>query len=373
MKARAGLLGLALTLCALHVGKAQDPKPEDVLKRVAAVYREANAYQDSVTTKMQIKVMGMDIAFDVVGSLAMVKPNRVKVSLKVNPPMIPGVPSESQELSITSDGKKMWTYSATQKQYAMQDAPKSLEEALSGVTGRGGGMMRGGMGGLSSLSIVHALLFSAETQKTFTQDVKNLKLVGSEDVGGSPTYVLTWDVSPPETDKGESPIPLPADLKNLNMPIKAWVSKESFVVQQMSLDLSPMMKAIFSVFGEMGAQFGGEKADKQQMEQLKAMFKDMQFVMTETHKDVKINGSIPDETFTFQPPADAKKVDKLDVNPFDGNFSFPGMGGERSVEPPSPLLGKPAPDFTLKDRLGKPVKLSQLRGKPVMLNFWAEF
>lgn len=35
------------------------------------------------------------------------------------------------------------------------------------------------------------------------------------------------------------------------------------------------------------------------------------------------------------------------------------------------LAGKPAPDFTLKDLSGNPVALSSLRGKVVLLNFWA--
>jgi thiol-disulfide isomerase/thioredoxin len=35
--------------------------------------------------------------------------------------------------------------------------------------------------------------------------------------------------------------------------------------------------------------------------------------------------------------------------------------------------GKVAPDFTLQDLDGKPVKLSDYRGKAVLLNFWATF
>ncbi len=37
----------------------------------------------------------------------------------------------------------------------------------------------------------------------------------------------------------------------------------------------------------------------------------------------------------------------------------------------SALAGKPSPDWTLKDLNGKPISLSQLKGKVVVLNFWA--
>ncbi|MBJ6727061.1 TlpA disulfide reductase family protein [Geomesophilobacter sediminis] len=37
----------------------------------------------------------------------------------------------------------------------------------------------------------------------------------------------------------------------------------------------------------------------------------------------------------------------------------------------APVEGKHAPDFTLSDLSGKPVTLSQLKGKVVLLNFWA--
>ena len=47
-----------------------------------------------------------------------------------------------------------------------------------------------------------------------------------------------------------------------------------------------------------------------------------------------------------------------------------GFGRDpRAVE--SPLLHQPAPDFTLEDLEGSRVVLSQLAGKPVVLNFWA--
>lgn len=57
----------------------------------------------------------------------------------------------------------------------------------------------------------------------------------------------------------------------------------------------------------------------------------------------------------FQGLSDNSKIER---------FKAPGAG-------PAPVVGAEAPDFTLKDIAGNEVKLSSLRGKPVMINFWA--
>ncbi|MBI2980578.1 MAG: redoxin domain-containing protein [Chloroflexi bacterium] len=57
------------------------------------------------------------------------------------------------------------------------------------------------------------------------------------------------------------------------------------------------------------------------------------------------------------------------------NGSREEAAGTRSVNagklPPSPKVGYLAPDFTLLDLKGNQVRLSDLRGKTVFLNFWA--
>ena len=60
-----------------------------------------------------------------------------------------------------------------------------------------------------------------------------------------------------------------------------------------------------------------------------------------------------------------------------GNSSPPPDGTPTTTPPTTPSgdvgpeVGKTAPDFTLTDLDGKTVTLSGLRGKPVLINFWA--
>jgi len=50
-----------------------------------------------------------------------------------------------------------------------------------------------------------------------------------------------------------------------------------------------------------------------------------------------------------------------------------GPGSSIAIVAGSPLLNRPAPDFTLSALDGEPVSLSDYRGRPVLLNFWASW
>ncbi len=68
-----------------------------------------------------------------------------------------------------------------------------------------------------------------------------------------------------------------------------------------------------------------------------------------------ISEDVPDSLFTFDPPKKAKLVETLPILGFEG----------------SAVLNHPAPDFELKTGAGEKVRLSDYRGKVVLLNFWA--
>jgi thiol-disulfide isomerase/thioredoxin len=87
-------------------------------------------------------------------------------------------------------------------------------------------------------------------------------------------------------------------------------------------------------------------------------------ISTESHikmvkKDLQIDAPVADALFAFTPPEGAKEVEKLSL--------FGSLGSTPD------LAGQTAADFTLKTLDGKPYSLSAMKGKPVLLDFWASW
>ena len=85
--------------------------------------------------------------------------------------------------------------------------------------------------------------------------------------------------------------------------------------------------------------------------------KNVEMHQTTVKKNLKIDQPLPESLFVFTPPADAKEVKELTL------FGAPAAKPD--------LAGKEAPAFEVKTIDGKAFRLSALKGKPVLLDFWA--
>ena len=77
---------------------------------------------------------------------------------------------------------------------------------------------------------------------------------------------------------------------------------------------------------------------------------------------LEVDQPVAEDLFRFEPPADAQQVERFDP-------SRPKNSGQAVKS--ADLINKPAADFKLRDLDDREVQLSSLRGKVVLLEFWA--
>jgi thiol-disulfide isomerase/thioredoxin len=78
----------------------------------------------------------------------------------------------------------------------------------------------------------------------------------------------------------------------------------------------------------------------------------------------EMNGEVDDQLFEFKPPAEATRYESLEE-------LAKAFGGDDSAAQTHALVGEMAPDFTTELIDGTALELSKLRGKVVVLDFWA--
>lgn len=279
-------------------GKDKPADAKAVLKQLAGFYKEKKTFQVDFGQKVAFHIGDVDTKVESQAKLSVERPNRVAIRQK----------DAQLGVEVVCDGKQLSVSVAPLKRYIQTDAPKSLDELLTNP------LIMGGIGGRGPLLD----LFADDPYKVLMEGVTADEYAGREKVGDADTHHLRfvqdqfdWELW---VAAGEQPVALK-------------------VVFDMTKSLAPGLP------------------EEQR--------KDAKMSLTQHYNNWQFDKPLDDDTFAFDPPKDAKKVDSL-------------FGGEDDGEPEiSPLVGKPAPDVEQDLLDGGHFSLKKQKGKIVILDFWA--
>ena len=175
-------------------------------------------------------------------------------------------------------------------------------------------------------TLLRGMLFHSE-KRPWDKKLENFAYDGEEDVDGVKTHRLAFEIE--------------EETEGIKLPCKIWIDAgDKPLPRKLSVDMSPIVKMAL-----------------EQNPQLKGL----EISMSGAYANWKIDAEIPNEAFLLKVEDDgkpAKSVSEL-------------MSRGRQAPPSEALVGKAAPDFELELMDGSDFKVSDRKGKVLVLDFWA--
>ncbi|MCC6320774.1 MAG: TlpA family protein disulfide reductase [Phycisphaerales bacterium] len=298
------------------------PATKAALEKSLAAYKALTSYRDKQLAKFETKFKpgtepNIPKMLDQESTLAWGAPNRLALSSPV--------------VSIHSDGKLFTCSIPTLGQYTQEAVPATFDSDEPMEPER-----------------ATAAVWLGQ------HDIASLLMRRPTDAGSLMRNVESWGEARPDTIDGEAGLRIAGTLKNesltgMDEPARftVFISNATGLIRELRRDMTPMYREAIEGYAEDSPE------DK------KPVLERAEWVFAFT--DVKTNEPIADSEFEFKPAEGAKKVEKFEMN----------GGGEGGPDPQMAMIGKPAPAIKAKMLDGTAFDLASLKGKIVLLDFWA--
>lgn len=305
-------------------GSHIDPKAEQLVRRASDLLSSASTIQVSIRTDTKLSTDRMSHESVTTATVAFARPNKLRID----------VWRGGNESLVLFDGTTATLYESARKTYWQRNQPEELPMRRIAA-------MVGGAGPLPQPANYVPVILSKSPYRMMMGSAKSARNTGREKLGGSSVTRVHSVVGATDSDalyEDGDKVFLRKHIPN------ATVALRNNLVGSENL--------------------AGFKASCET-----------------AFDDWRINSPIAAERFAFVPPKDA--MDGL--APLSSGLSPGTLSSSSSSAPPEPysplnaleeepserIKGKPAPDFELKDLDDKAVALSSLKGKVVVLDFWA--
>lgn len=285
-----------------------DAKAEKVIKGLVDHMGQVKRLSVDIHLAVTRTATGTERTFKNLLTLAQERPNKVSLIVKEG----------AVGRAVVSDGKQLYACRPSREKSKMYTATPAPEDLWGIWQHRSSRLARMAFGGPGFRFM--AKVFSGLPYEDVVQEAARVSHVGLADLDGSKCHRL--------------------EIEHRGIQWDLWVSDGP----------KPLPKKIMLELG--GARAaptkGAPSATKEKT------------LVTTVYKNWAINPKLPAETFEFTPPPGARRAEPR---------ARPEPAGD---EPPHPLLGRPAPDFELALLEGGRLKLSEHKGKNVViLDFWA--
>lgn len=250
------------------------------IRDLANAYRRIGSYRDTFETTVELGLGGSTVPLQGSGSILFEKPNRVHLALK-SAWERPGI-----DLRLVSDGHQASVYAPLLDQYQLLERPPAPTPFdLPAALARQVGPLR--------VLPLYRLLLTEGAADRLVGEARNVQYGGTSELDNQPVRLITW-----ECEGGALLMSLGltnALSERTSIPVSAWVSTTNALALQVRMDLSHWARDVLGPAADLPVTG---------------------LVITEAHRVIQATDLPPSSRrFTLQTPADAQRVDRLELPP----------------------------------------------------------